>query len=71
MEPIIQSAFAQSAFAGIIAALAVTTILGVARYAQQWWDKRQEVRYLRALLTSGMERVMAQKTRTTRVWRHG
>ena len=56
MGPIIQSAVA-----GIIAALAVTAILGVARYVQQWWGKCQDVRYLRALLTSGMERVMGAK----------
>ncbi len=56
MEPIIHGVVA-----GIIAALAVTLILGVARLVQQWWNKRRDVRYLRRLLTTGMVRVMSAK----------
>ncbi len=49
---------AQSAVAGLIAALVATTILGLAKYLRQWLAKRQDVRHLRGLLLQGKERVM-------------
>ena len=51
----------QSAFAGLIAALVATTILGLAKYVRQWWAKRQDVRYIRGLLVQGRKRVMGAK----------
>ena len=49
---------AESAIAGLIAALTVTTILGLARCVRQWRAKRQDVGYIRNLLTEGRKRVM-------------
>ena len=49
---------AQGAFTGLIAALAATTILGLARYARRWWANRQDVKYIRELLTEGRIHVM-------------
>ena len=48
----------QSAAAGLIAALAATAILGVAKYVRQWLAKRQDERYIRNLLVVGRRRVM-------------
>ena len=49
---------AQSAVAGLIAALTATAILGFAKCVRQWSAKRQDVRYLRNLLTEGRKRVL-------------
>ena len=49
---------AQSAVAGLIAALTATAILGSAKCVRQWSAKRQDVRYLRNLLTEGRKRVL-------------
>ena len=49
---------AQSAVAGLIAALTATAILGFAKCVHQWSAKRQDVRYLRYLLTKGRKRVL-------------
>ena len=48
----------QGAVAGLIAALAATTILGLARYARQWWANRQDVKYISELLAEGRTHVM-------------
>ena len=56
MESIINSAVA-----GIIAGLAVTVILGAAGFFRQWRGKRREVKYIRGILITGMERVMGAK----------
>ena len=48
----------QGAVAGLIAALATTTILGLARYVRQWWANRQDVKYIRELLAEGRAHVM-------------
>ena len=53
MESIIESAVA-----GLIAALAATTILGLASYVRQWLAKRRDVNYIRDLLIQGRSRVM-------------
>ena len=50
---------AQGAVAGLIAALVTTIILGLAKYALQRFANRQDVKYIRALLTQGRRRVMA------------
>ena len=50
---------AQGAVAGLIAALVTTTILGLAKYTLQRFANRQDVKYIRALLTQGRRRVMA------------
>ena len=52
---------AQSAFAGVIAALTATFILGAARLVRQWMAKRREVGYIRAVMIEGRKRVMAAK----------
>ena len=49
---------AQSAIAGLIAALAATTILGVSRYVRQRLAERQDIKYLRGLLIQGKRRVI-------------
>ena len=49
---------AQSAVAGLIAAMTATAILGFAKCVRQWSAKRQDVRYLRNLLTEGRKRVL-------------
>ena len=49
---------AQSAVAGLIAALVATAILGLAKGLRQWLAKRQDVNHLRGLLLQGRERVM-------------
>ncbi len=48
----------QGAVAGLIAALAATTILGLARYVRQWLANRQDVKYIRELLAEGRTHVM-------------
>ena len=50
---------AQSAIAGLIAALAATTILGVSRYVRQRLAERRDIKYLRGLLIQGKRRVIA------------
>lgn len=52
---------AQSAIAGLIAALAATAILGVARYLREWLAKRRDIRYIRGLLIEGRKRVLESK----------
>ena len=52
---------AQSAVAGLIAALVATTILGLAKYVHQWLARRQDVRYIRGVLIQGRTRVMASE----------
>ena len=49
---------AQSAVAGLIAALTATALLGLARLVRQWWARCQDARYIRKLLMEGMKRVM-------------
>ena len=52
---------AQSATAGIVAALTATTILGLAKKICKCWGERQEVRYIRNVLIEGRTRVMKAK----------
>ena len=52
---------AQSAVAGLIAALVATAILGLARYLRQELAKRRDVRYIRGLLIEGRKRVLESK----------
>ena len=52
---------AQSAVAGLIAALAATAFLGLARLVRQWSARRQDARYIRKLLIEGRKRVMEAK----------
>ena len=52
---------ALSAVAGVIAALAATAILGIARYVRHLWGRRQDVKYIRALIIEGKGRVMEAK----------
>ena len=52
---------AQSAVAGLIAALAATAILGVARYVRHLWGRRRDVKYIRTLIIEGRGRVMGAK----------
>ena len=49
---------AQSATAGLIAALAATIILGVSKYIRQRLAERQDIRYLRSLLIQGKTHVL-------------
>ena len=51
----------QSAIAGVFAGVAVTLILGLFRFGRRKWARRQDVRYIRALLTEGRIRVMGAK----------
>ena len=48
----------QSAVAGLIAALAATTILGLAAYVRQRLAKRRDVNYLRGIFVEGRKRVI-------------
>ena len=48
---------AGSIVAGMIAALAATTIMGVAKYVRDSLARRQDVKYIRALLIEGRGRV--------------
>ena len=50
-----------SAVAGLIAALTATIILGIAKWVRQWWVRRQDVSYLRDVLSEGRKRVMEAK----------
>lgn len=52
---------AHSAVAGLIAALAATAILGIARYVRHLWGRRQDVKHIRALLIEGRGRVTGAK----------
>ena len=52
---------AQSAVAGLIAALAATAILGIARFVRHLWGRHQDVKYIRTLVIEGRERVMGAK----------
>ena len=58
----------QGAVAGLIAALAATTILGLARYARQWWANRQDVKYISELLAEGRTHVMEAIDSLSMVW---
>ena len=51
----------QSAISGVFAGVAVALILGLFRLGRQKWARRQEVRYIRALLTEGKSRVIGAK----------
>ena len=53
MEPI-----AQSALAGLIAALVATAILGISRCVRQRLARRQDVKYIHGLLIQGKRRVI-------------
>lgn len=50
-----------SAVAGLIAALAATTILGLAKLTQPWLARRRDIRYIREILVKGRKRVMEDK----------
>ena len=52
---------AQSAVAGLIAALVATTILGLAKYVRDSLAKSRDVKYIRGLLIEGRTRVMEAK----------
>ena len=52
---------AQGATAGLIAALVATTIFGLARYLRQAWDRHQDVKDVRDILSEGRRRVMESK----------
>ena len=56
MEPLWQGAIA-GVFAGVAAAL----ILGLFRIGRQNWARRQDVEYIRALLTEGRIRVLGAR----------
>ncbi len=49
----------QGAIAGLIAALAATAIIGIAKYIRHWWAKRKDVQHIRNLLIQGRKRVMS------------
>ena len=49
---------AQSAVAGLIAALTATALLGLASLVRQRWARCQDVRFIRKLLVGGGKRVM-------------
>ena len=49
---------AQSAVAGLIAALAATAILGLAKYVYHRWANHQDVGHVRNILIQGRARVM-------------
>ena len=51
----------QSAAAGIIAALAATIILGIAKCIRQWWARRQDAEFIREILVLGRQRVLEAK----------
>ena len=51
----------ESGFAGLIAALVATALLGVGRGIYQWWTWRQDVKYIRDLLVEGRKRVLDAK----------
>ena len=51
----------QSAFAGLIAALTATTILGVARYVRDWISRSRDVKYIRRMLIEGQQRVIGAR----------
>ena len=50
---------AEGAVAGLIAALAATAILGLAKYIHRWWANHQDVKHIRRVLNQGRNRVMA------------
>ena len=52
---------AHSAVAGVIAALVATAVLGIARYVRHWRVRRQDVKYIRALLVEGRGRIMGAR----------
>ena len=52
---------AQSAVTGLIAALAATAILGLAKYLYHRWANRQDVGHVRNILIQGRTRVMEAK----------
>ena len=53
----------QGAFAGLIAALVATAILGVAKYVRQWLANGQDMKYIRDILVQAKKPVLeAQDT---------
>ena len=52
---------AQSAVAGLIAALAATAILGLAKYVYHRWANYQDVGHVRNILIQGRARVMGAR----------
>lgn len=52
---------AQSAFAGLSAALAAAAILGIAKYVYHRWANQQDVGHVRDIFTQGRTRVMGAK----------
>ena len=57
------NSIASSALAGVIAALTVTAILGVASYIRRLSARRQAIRHLQYLFTHARERVMQAEER--------
>ena len=51
----------QGAIAGVFAGVAVALILGLFRIGRQNWARRQDVEYIRALLTEGRIRVLGAR----------
>lgn len=51
----------QGAFAGLIAAVTATAILGAAKWVHQWWLRSQDVNYLRDLLVEQRKRVLEDR----------
>ena len=49
----------EGAVAGLIAALAATAILGLAKNIHRWWANHQDVKHVRRVLKQGRNRVMA------------
>ena len=49
---------AESAVGGLIAALAGTVILGIARLVRRWWARRRDVKYIRDMLIEGQTLVL-------------
>ena len=52
---------ASGAAAGVIAALAATGILELAKFIRRWRARRQDEKYINSLLNEGNKRVMAAK----------
>ena len=55
------STMLESAFAGLVAALAATVILGCAKFLQRWMASRRDVKYIRELLTKERTSVLESK----------
>ena len=52
---------AESAIAGVSAALTATLILGIAKWLYRWWLKHRDVKYIRAILIEGQALVLGAK----------